>query len=94
MTSPSQNVTDLLVAWSNGDPQAFDELMPLIYPELKRMARKHLGRERIGHTLQTKALVNEAYLRLIVNRTSIGRTAHTFTSAIPRRFQKRSFIAN
>jgi len=65
MTSPSQNVTDLLVAWSNGDPQAFDELMPLIYQELKRMARKHLGRERIGHTLQTKALVNEAYLRLI-----------------------------
>src|SRR5262245_38767644 len=65
MTAPSQNVTDLLVAWSNGDPQAFDELMPLIYQELNRMARKHLGRERIGHTLQTKALVNEAYLRLI-----------------------------
>src|SRR5215468_1688124 len=65
MTSASQNVTDLLVAWSNVDPQAFDELMPLIYQEVKRMARKHLGRERIGHTLQTKALVNEAYLRLI-----------------------------
>jgi RNA polymerase sigma factor (TIGR02999 family) len=65
MTSPSQNVTDLLVGWSNGDPQAFDELMPLIYQELNRMARKHLGRERVGHTLQTKALVNEAYLRLV-----------------------------
>ena len=65
MKSPSQNVTDLLIAWSNGDPQAFDELMPLIYQELNRMARKHLRRERIGHTLQTKALVNEAYLRLI-----------------------------
>jgi RNA polymerase sigma factor (TIGR02999 family) len=58
-------VTDLLVSWSNGDPQALDELMPLIYQELNRMARRQLGRERIGHTLQTKALVNEAYLRLI-----------------------------
>jgi len=65
MTSLTQNVTGLLVAWSNGDPQAFDALMPLIYQELNRIAKHHMGRERAGHTLQTKALVNEAYIRLI-----------------------------
>jgi RNA polymerase sigma-70 factor (ECF subfamily) len=69
MTSPSQNVTGLLVAWSNGNPQALDELMPMIYQELSRMARNYMGRERIGHTLQTKALVNEAYLRLVDQQT-------------------------
>jgi len=68
MTLQTQNVTGLLVAWSNGDPQAFDALMPLIYQELNRIAKHHMGRERIGHTLQTKALVNEAYLRLIDQR--------------------------
>jgi RNA polymerase sigma-70 factor (ECF subfamily) len=63
-TSPPQ-MTQLLVAWSNGDAAALDELAPLVYDELRRLARRHMSREREGHTLQTTALVNEAYLRLI-----------------------------
>ncbi|HKQ76881.1 MAG TPA: sigma-70 family RNA polymerase sigma factor [Blastocatellia bacterium] len=65
MTSSKQEVTQLLVAWSQGDQAAFDQLMPLVYEELRRVARRYMGRERAGHTLQTTALVNEAYLRLI-----------------------------
>lgn len=66
MTTPSPHeVTQLLVAWSNGDRVARDELMPLVYEELRRLAHRYMGRERPGHTLQTSALVNEAYLRLI-----------------------------
>jgi RNA polymerase sigma factor (TIGR02999 family) len=60
-----QQVTELLVAWGNGDKSARDELMPLVYEELHRLAHRYMGRERIGHTLQTSGLVNEAYLRLI-----------------------------
>jgi len=58
-------VTELLVAWGNGDQSARDELIPLVYEELHRLAHRYMGRERIGHTLQTSGLVNEAYLRLI-----------------------------
>jgi len=66
MTQPSsQEVTKLLLAWSNGDPAALDQLMPLIYEELHRMAKQYMGREHSGHTLQTTALINEAYLRLV-----------------------------
>jgi RNA polymerase sigma factor (TIGR02999 family) len=66
MSSPSsQEVTRLLVAWSNGDRAALDQLMPVVYAELHRMAHRHLGNERPGHTLQTSAIVNEAYLRLV-----------------------------
>jgi RNA polymerase sigma-70 factor (ECF subfamily) len=60
-----RQVTELLVAWGNGDNSAHDELMPLVYEELHRLAHRYMGRERIGHTLQTSGLVNEAYLRLI-----------------------------
>jgi RNA polymerase sigma factor (TIGR02999 family) len=63
--TPAQNLTGLLVAWGNGDELARDELMPLVYEELRRLAHRYMGRERIGHTLQTSGLVNEAYLRLI-----------------------------
>jgi RNA polymerase sigma factor (TIGR02999 family) len=63
--SRPQEVTRLLIAWGQGDQAALDELLPLIYQELHRMARRHLGRERGGHTLQTTALVHEAYLRLL-----------------------------
>lgn len=63
-TSP-KGVTQLLVAWTDGDAAARDELMPLVYDELRRLAHRYMGRERIGHTLQTSGLVNEAYLRLI-----------------------------
>lgn len=59
-----QQVTQLLVDWSNGDQAALSQLMPLVYEELHRLAHHYMGRERPDHTLQTSALVNEAYLRL------------------------------
>jgi RNA polymerase sigma-70 factor (ECF subfamily) len=65
MTPSPQEVTRLLVAWSDGDEQALAALMPLVYDELRRLAHRHLGRERADHTLQTTALVHEAYLRLV-----------------------------
>ena len=65
MTRPPHEVTELLVAWSEGDRAALDQLTPLVYEELHRLARNHMSRERQDHTLQTSALVNEAYLRLI-----------------------------
>jgi RNA polymerase sigma factor (TIGR02999 family) len=67
MDAPSvsqQRVADLLTRWSDGDDAALAELTPLIYEELRRLAHRHMGGERPGHTLQTTALVNEAYLRL------------------------------
>jgi RNA polymerase sigma factor (TIGR02999 family) len=63
-TSP-QEVSQLLRAWSSGDEAALQRLVPLVYEELHRIARRQMGRERQGHTLQTSALVNEAYLRLV-----------------------------
>jgi len=65
MTPAPEDVTKLLVAWGNGDEAARDELMPLVYVELRRLAHRYMGRERPGHTLQTSGLVNEAYLRII-----------------------------
>jgi RNA polymerase sigma-70 factor (ECF subfamily) len=65
MALSPQQVTRLLVAWSDGDGAARDELMPLVYEELRRLAHRCMSRERPGHTLQTSALVNEAYLRLV-----------------------------
>ena len=59
-----QRVTELLVRWSQGDDAALAELTPLVYEELRRLAHRQMGGERPGHTLQTTALVNEAYLRL------------------------------
>jgi RNA polymerase sigma factor (TIGR02999 family) len=58
-------VTQLLVAWGQGDSAALDRLVPLIHSELRRIARRQMGNERVGHTLQPTALVNEAYLRLV-----------------------------
>lgn len=69
MTSSSPDeVTQLLQDWSNGDKAALDRLMPLVYEELRRLAHHYMGRERPGHTLQTTAIVNEAYLHLINQR--------------------------
>jgi RNA polymerase sigma factor (TIGR02999 family) len=66
MATPStQEVTQLLRAWSEGDASALDRLAPLVQAELHRLARRYIGGERPGHVLQTTALVNEAYLRLI-----------------------------
>jgi DNA-directed RNA polymerase specialized sigma24 family protein len=59
------NPTALLLAWNRGDPDALDELLPLVYQELRRLAAGYMKGERGGHTLQATALVNEAYLRLI-----------------------------
>ncbi|MGA2857614.1 MAG: sigma-70 family RNA polymerase sigma factor [Candidatus Sulfotelmatobacter sp.] len=61
----SQDVTQLLRAWSGGDPQALEKLTPLVYQELHRRARHYLARESPGHTIQTTALINEVYLRLV-----------------------------
>ena len=63
-TAGIPNITGLLHAWSGGDPQALEELMPLVYRELHRVARAYMRRQRTGQTLQTTALANEAYLRL------------------------------
>lgn len=59
------HVTELLLAWGNGDRSALDELMPLVHQELRRLARSQMRGERDNHTLQTTALVNEAFLRLV-----------------------------
>lgn len=58
-------ITELLKAWSNGDTQAFDKLMPLVEHELRKIARSYMRNERTGHILQTTALVNEAFIKLI-----------------------------
>ena len=65
MEPPAQQFTQLLHAWSEGDQGALDQLMPVVYDELRRLARRYMADERPGHTLQTTALVNEAYLRLV-----------------------------
>jgi RNA polymerase sigma factor (TIGR02999 family) len=59
-----KELTQLLVAWSSGNRQALEELIPLVFDELRRLAQSHFRRERVGHTLQPTALVNELYLRL------------------------------
>jgi RNA polymerase sigma factor (TIGR02999 family) len=64
-TSRQDDVTRLLVAWGDGDEEALQRLMPLVHDELHRLARIYMRRERPGHTLQTTALLNEAYLRLV-----------------------------
>jgi RNA polymerase sigma factor (TIGR02999 family) len=65
MSASEEEVTDLLRKWRNGDEAALDKLTPLVYDELHRLAHKYIRRERPGHTLQTTALVNEAYVRLV-----------------------------
>ena len=64
-TSASVDVTQMLRAWSEGDRSALDRLTPVLYQELRRLARRHLRGERAGHSLQATALVNEAYMRLV-----------------------------
>lgn len=83
MTSPApQEVTELLIAWSDGDRGALDKLLPLVEAELRRIAHRQMRRERAGHMLQTTALVNEAYLRLVDQREVRWRNrAHFFALA-------------
>lgn len=66
----SPDITELLEAWGEGDPMAFERLVPLVYAELKRMARRHMYRESEGHLLQTTALVHEAYLKLVSQKNA------------------------
>lgn len=78
----SQEITQLLLAWGQGDAVALETLMPLVYGELRKLARRHMNRQRTGHTLQTTALVNEAYLRLIdSSRVQWQDRAHFFAVA-------------
>lgn len=65
MTPSSNNVTQMLHDWSKGDQKVLDRLIPIVYEELRRQATRYLRRERPGHTLQTTALIHEAYIRLI-----------------------------
>jgi RNA polymerase sigma factor (TIGR02999 family) len=82
MAAAPKEVTRLLRAWHDGDQAALAELVPLIYDELKRIAAHYLRRERRGHTLQTSALVNEAYLKLAVcDETEWNNRAHFFGAA-------------
>src|SRR5262245_40136205 len=78
MPSPGE-VTGLLDDWSRGDRRALDRLLPLVYAELRRIAARQLQHERAGHTLQPTALVHEAYLRLVEQRTTDWQSrAHFF----------------
>ncbi len=81
-SEPPQDVTRLLQDWSGGDADAPARLMPLVYEELRRLARDYLRRERAGHTLQPTALIHEAYLRM-VDQTCVSwqNRAHFFGSA-------------
>jgi RNA polymerase sigma factor (TIGR02999 family) len=87
-TPANPDVTQLLKAWGDGDDAALGQLTPLVYDELHRMAQRCMAREQPGHTLQTSALVNEAYLRLVdVQQVSWQNRAHFF--AISARMMRR-----
>lgn len=92
MPAPSsQAVTRLLLAWGEGDEAALEQLMPVVHDELRRLARRHMGHERPGHTLQATALVNEAYLRLIdVKQVQWQNRAHFF--AMSSRLMRRILV--
>ena len=75
----TNEITDLLLAWNDGEQAALEKLVPLVEIELRRLARSYMRRERAGHTLQTTALINEVYLRLInARRVSWTNRAHFF----------------
>lgn len=82
MAAPPNEITQLLINWSQGDQAALEKLIPLVSAELRRLARHYLARENPGHTLQTSALINEAYIRLI-NQESVQwqNRAHFFAVA-------------
>lgn len=83
MTKPApEEVSQLLKEWSNGDEAALDKVMPVVYQELRRLAHHYMRRERPGHTLQTTALVNEAYMRLVAyKKTRWQSRTHFFAVA-------------
>lgn len=83
MPTPNPHeVSQLLLAWNEGNQAAMDQLMSLVYGELHRLAKHHMRRERAGHTLQTTALVHEAYLRLIdASQVKLENRRHFFAAA-------------
>jgi RNA polymerase sigma factor (TIGR02999 family) len=88
---PSLEVTQLLLAWRKGDAQALEDLTPVVYNELRRLARHYMGNERVGHTLQATALVNEAYLRLVdIRKVQWQNRAHFF--AMSARLMRRILV--
>ena len=75
----AHTVTELLLSWGQGDTAALDRLVPLLYDDLRRVARRHLRRERPGHSLQPTALVHEVFLRLVdVDRMTLKSRTHFF----------------
>lgn len=74
----SKQVSEILLHWGNGDRKALEELLPLVYNELRRLARYHLRQQRANHTLQTTALVHEAYLRLAQEESLAARSRAHF----------------
>ena len=82
MAAASEGITQLLINWRNGDTAALDQLMPIVYEELRRLARGFMAKERNNHTLQTSALINEAYLKLVdQDETNWQNRAHFFAVA-------------
>lgn len=91
MQAPAKDVTTLLAEASAGDPEAYDRLAPLVYDELRRIAARCLRRERLDHTLQPTALVNEAFLKLIdQRRVTWQNRAHFF--AVSARLMRRVLV--
>jgi len=88
---PAQQVTQLLLAWRNGEESALEKLTPVVYEELRRLAHRYMGGERVGHTLQTTALVNEAFVRLIDGKqVNWQNRAHFF--AVSARLMRRILV--
>src|SRR4026209_1763572 len=92
MDSPGPaEITRLLVDWRSGDQAALEQLIPLVHEELRRLARRHMAHERVGHTLQATALVNEAFVRLIdVRQVKWQDRAHFF--AMSSRLMRRILV--
>jgi RNA polymerase sigma factor (TIGR02999 family) len=87
----SAAITRLLIDWRGGDQAALEQLIPLVHDELRRLARRHMARERVGHTLQATALVNEAFVRLIdVRQVKWQDRAHFF--AMSSRLMRRILV--
>lgn len=84
MAASSERVTELLVKWRTGDAQALQSLVPLVYNELRAVAHRFLRRERAAHTLQTEALVHEAYLRLLDGRPAATENRAHFVAVAAR----------
>lgn len=91
MAEPPQSVTNLLIAWGNGNREALDELIPIVYSELRRQASRCLRRERPGHTLETTGLIHEAYLRL-VGQTNLHLQNRTHFFAIAARLMRQILV--